>query len=122
MLQGETLPMDNKPPPQAVSPAGSRYSLDKDQKYVEWMGFSFYMAWSWARGWSFYDIRHKGQRILYELSLQEAMAHYAGTSPVQSLTTWLDGSLGLGANIVVRQRVPGGCSTYTQPNTDLTTE
>lgn len=59
------------------------------------MGFSFYMGFTYNRGWAFYDIRHKGQRILYELSLQEALAHYAGTDPEESTTWYRDAAIGL---------------------------
>jgi hypothetical protein len=59
------------------------------------------MAWTTNRGWAFYDIRHKGQRIIYELSFQEALAHYAGTDPAQSTTSYLDASYDLGSGIVV---------------------
>ena len=49
------------------------------------MDFTFYMALSASTGWAFYDIRHKGQRILYELSMQEAMAHYGKRAHVEEL-------------------------------------
>ena len=69
------------------------------------MDFTFYMGFTANRGWAFYDIRHKGQRILYELSLQEALAHYAGTDPVQSTTSYLDASYGLGGLIQVSHSI-----------------
>lgn len=87
--------MDERPPPQAIAPGGSRFYLDHQAHYVQWMDFSFYMAWTWTRGWAFYDIRHKGQRILYELSLQEALAHYAGDDPAQSSIFYRDASIGM---------------------------
>lgn len=37
-----------------------------------------------------YDVKFKGERIIYELGLQEAIAHYAGNDPVQSGTAYLD--------------------------------
>lgn len=76
--QGPILPMDTVYPPTQVAPAGSRFSLDAEQKYVEWMGFSFYIRFTRDTGMALYDIRYKGDRILYELGLQEALAHYAG--------------------------------------------
>lgn len=36
-----------------------------------------------------YDIKYKGERIIYELGLQEAIAHYAGNDPHQSGTAYL---------------------------------
>lgn len=43
-----------------------------------------------------YDIRYKGKRVLYELGIQEALAHYAGNDPVQSGTAYLDSFYGFG--------------------------
>lgn len=93
---GPKLPMDAAPPPQGLAPAGPRYSVDQQAKYVEWMDFSFYIGFTRDRGMAFYDIRHKGQRILYELSLQEALAHYAGNEPVQSGTAYFGSFYGFG--------------------------
>ncbi|KAK3715566.1 hypothetical protein LTR37_007054 [Vermiconidia calcicola] len=108
---GEVLPLDTKPPPQAVAPAGARFSIDEKEKYIEWMGFSFYLGFTGNRGMAFYDIRRKGQRILYELSFQEALARYAGTDPAQSTTAYLDAAYNLGGSIV--ELVPGyDCPTY----------
>ena len=97
--------MDAKPPPQAVSPAGARYSVDQKAKYVRWMDFSFYIGFTRDRGIALFDVRHKGQRILYELGLQEALAHYAGNDPVQSGTSYLDSYYGFGPYAFVSELV-----------------
>ena len=76
--QGPGLPMDVQTPPAMVNPGGARYQLDPVQKYVKWMDFSFYIGFTRDAGMALYDIRYKGQRLIYELSLQEALAHYAG--------------------------------------------
>ncbi|GAQ44944.1 actin binding protein [Aspergillus tubingensis] len=94
--QGPILPDDQKQPPVMVAPSGARYALDTDQKYVTWMGFSFYIGFSRDTGVSIFDVRYKGQRILYELGLQEALSHYAGNDPVQSSTAYLDSYYGFG--------------------------
>ena len=108
---GSLLPMDAKAPPQAVAPMGSRYSVDQNAKFVEWMDFSFYIGFTRDRGIALYDIRHKGQRILYELGLQEALAHYAGNDPVQSGTAYLDSYYGFGPYAF--ELVPGyDCPSY----------
>lgn len=74
---GPKPPLDSHYPPSSVS-FGARYSVDAQRKYVTWMDFSFYVGFSRDLGVTLYDIRYKGQRILYELGLQEALAHYAG--------------------------------------------
>ena len=43
-----------------------------------------------------YDIKFKGERIIFELGLQEAVAHYAGQDPVQSGIGYLDSYYGFG--------------------------
>lgn len=40
-------------------------------------------------GMRLFDIKYKGERIIYELGLQEAIAHYAGNDPQQSGTAYL---------------------------------
>lgn len=81
----ETEDFDSKPegrempPPVTVQPYGPRYKLDREAKYVSWFGFEFYLSTAQATGLSLFDIRFKGQRVMYELGLQEAMAHC--TSP-----------------------------------------
>ncbi|KAI8241344.1 hypothetical protein K4K57_000053 [Colletotrichum sp. SAR 10_99] len=94
--QGEILPLDTNAPPTSVAPQGARYSVDPDRKYVEWMGWSFYVGFTRDTGMALYDIRYKGQRILYELGLQEALAHYAGSDPTQSHVAYLDTYYGFG--------------------------
>lgn len=81
------------------------FVLDKTQKFVSWKGFEFYMAFSTATGLTLYDIRFQGERILYELGLQEALSQYAGTDPVQGAAKYLDSFWGMGATMF--QLVPG---------------
>uniref|UniRef100_A0A8H7NNM6 Amine oxidase n=1 Tax=Bionectria ochroleuca TaxID=29856 RepID=A0A8H7NNM6_BIOOC len=94
--QGTIPPLDTMSPPVAVAPQGSRYSVDDQRRYVEWMGWSFYIGFNRDTGMSLHDIRYKGQRILYELGLQEALAHYAGSDPIQSHVGYLDSYYGFG--------------------------
>lgn len=61
---------------------------------VDWLTLSF----TRDTGMRFYDIKYKGERIIYELGLQEAVAHYAGNDPVQSGTSYLGGYDGYDAS------------------------
>jgi primary-amine oxidase len=36
-----------------------------------------------------HDVKYKGERFLYSIGLEEAIAHYAGNDPVQSGTAYL---------------------------------
>lgn len=109
--QGTVMPMDALFPPTSVAPAGSRFAVDAAEKYVEWMDFSFYLGFSRDTGLSLHDIRYKGERVLYELALNEALAHYAGNDPVQSGTAYLDSFYGFGPYAF--ELVPGyDCPSY----------
>ncbi|KAK5109943.1 hypothetical protein LTR62_006432 [Meristemomyces frigidus] len=99
------------PPPVSIQPYGPRYKLDKKEKYVSWFGFEFYITSAMATGISLYDIRFKGQRVMYELGLQEALAHYAGDDPMQGGLEFLDSFFGMGKNAF--ELVPGyDCPAY----------
>jgi primary-amine oxidase len=109
--QNPSFPYDSSYPPTAIAPSGSRFSVDSEQKYVEWMGYSFFIGFSRDTGMALYDIKYKGERILYELGLQEALAHYAGGDPVQSGTSYLDTYYGFGPYAF--ELVPGyDCPDY----------
>ena len=73
------------PPPIMIQPYSPRYELDKEEKFVSWstseysidkkllanrviVGFEFYMAYSQTDGVTIYDVRYKGERIIYEVS------------------------------------------------------
>lgn len=96
-----------------IAPTGPRYSINVEHKYVHWMDFTLFVGYSRDTGMALYDINYKGQRIMYELGLQEALAHYAGkihpswpariyayvvpgNYPVQSGTSYLDTYYGFG--------------------------
>ncbi|OJD28624.1 copper amine oxidase [Diplodia corticola] len=92
----EELPLDQYNPPMAIKPDNPRFGLDVGQKYVEWMDFSFFIAFTRDTGLALYDIRYKGERIIYELSMQEALAHYASSDPYQAGIAYLDSFYGFG--------------------------
>jgi len=73
---GPPLLEDERFPPIPVAPAGSRYKIDAEKMYVEWMDFSFYIAFSRDTGVRMFDLRYRGERIVYELGIMEAMAVY----------------------------------------------
>lgn len=85
-----------RPPPVSIQPFGPRYKLDKTERFVSWFGFEFYFTSTQATGVSLFDVRFKGERIMYELSLQEALAHYAGDDPMAGGQEFLDAFFGMG--------------------------
>ncbi|ETN43872.1 uncharacterized protein HMPREF1541_11003 [Cyphellophora europaea CBS 101466] len=85
--------------PSSIEIGGKRYKVDVEQRYVEYMGWSFYLSYTRTLGIMFYDIKFKGERILYELSLQEALAQYAGFQPKAAGTTYHDTYYSLGTDM-----------------------
>lgn len=80
--------------PQVFSPEGKRYSVSGNQVlYLDW---SFAFGLSSLTGMRVFDVRFKGERILYELSVQEAMSVYGSLTPGMILTKFLDSSIGIG--------------------------
>ena len=71
----EGLPDRDELPPVMIQPAGTRIKVDKEQNFVSWMGFEFFVSTMKATAVSLWDIRFKGDRVIYQLGLQEAMAH-----------------------------------------------
>lgn len=63
------------------------------------VGFSFYISFSRTLGLMFYDIKFKGERILYELSMQEATAQYGGNQPKAANTVYHDTYYQLGTEM-----------------------
>ncbi|KAK8065730.1 Copper amine oxidase [Apiospora hydei] len=87
---GDDLPFDDLQPPTLVQPGAKRFSVDTENNFVSWMDFTFFVSDSRDLGVRLFDIRFKGKRILYELGMEEAMAHYAGQDPIQSGAVFLD--------------------------------
>lgn len=60
--------------------------------------FSFYISSGRDLGMQLHNVMYKGERIIYELGLQEAVAHYASSSdPFQASNAYLDSEYGFGA-------------------------
>lgn len=94
------MPFDELPPPVSVSQGTERFSIDSKENYIAWMNFDFFLSTSLDQGLSLFDIRYNGTRIIYELSLQEALAHYAGADPFKSESLFFDTRGGMGYAMV----------------------
>ncbi|KAJ8251896.1 hypothetical protein GJAV_G00226640 [Gymnothorax javanicus] len=80
--------------PQQLYLQGQRFSVKNNQVlYLDW---SFAFGLSSSTGMRVFDIRFKGERIAYELSVQEAMSVYGSITPGMILTKFLDASIGIG--------------------------
>ncbi|KAH9832077.1 amine oxidase catalytic domain-containing protein [Rhodofomes roseus] len=102
---GPRRDLDHLPGPRSVSFAGLRFRVDRETQYVSWMGWGMYLGFDRDMGLSLWDIKFRGERLIYELAPQEAIAQYAGNDPMQSTTAWLDRFFGMGGS--VRDMLPG---------------
>jgi primary-amine oxidase len=126
-MQGVPLPLDDLPPPVSVSQGSQRFKVDVEADYIEWMDFSFYHSVSWDIGLSLFNIQYQGTRLMYELSLQDAIAAYAGSDPSSSQQTFFDTQVGMGSYLqplVKGYDCPGHATylnaTWTEGNTTKT--
>ena len=94
LRRGKPQPPKPLRPPQLVEPDGKRYVVSG--RHVEYMKWSFDFRSRSSTGLQLFDLRFDGERIVYELSLQEAAAFYSGWSPMQMSTDYLDTSWGMG--------------------------
>ncbi|KAJ3784122.1 copper amine oxidase [Lentinula aff. detonsa] len=102
---GTPRDLDHLPGPRSVSFAGLRFRVDQATQYISWMGWGMYLGFDRDMGLNFWDITLKGERIIYQLAPQEAIAQYAGNDPLQSTTAWQDRHFGMG--LAVRDMLPG---------------
>ncbi|KAL8585057.1 hypothetical protein ACOMHN_013074 [Nucella lapillus] len=102
-LRGEPFPKAPHPPPRQYEPKGPRYTVEEQHvKYLEW---SFNVRVSVESGPQIWDVRWSGERIVYELSLQEIAVLYAGANPSAMFSHLSDSAFGLGDN--AKPLVPG---------------
>ncbi|KAH3894226.1 hypothetical protein DPMN_018382 [Dreissena polymorpha] len=71
-----------------VEPDGKRYTVKG--RHVHYMKWSFDFRMSTAYGPQVYDIKFDGERIVYELGLQEISVFYTGHSPQQRFSDYMD--------------------------------
>nr|XP_056720701.1 membrane primary amine oxidase-like [Euleptes europaea] len=80
--------------PLHYEPCGPRYSVSNNQVVSSLWSFAFRMDVN--RGPHIYDVRFRGHRIVYELSVQDAMSVYGSNSPGGMSTRYMDGNFGMG--------------------------
>lgn len=64
--------LDQLPGPRSVSFGGLRFRVDRALQYVSWMGWGMYLGFDRDMGLSLWDLRFRGERIIYEVCLTEA--------------------------------------------------
>lgn len=68
--QGVLRDLETRLAPTVLSLDGKRFKIDKENQYVEYLGWKFYMRFDRDVGIQFYNIKLRDERILFELSLQ----------------------------------------------------
>ncbi|KAM6164915.1 amine oxidase [copper-containing] 2 [Rhynchocyon petersi] len=84
------------PLPLQFLPRGSQYSIQGN--LVKSYLWSFTFGHGVYSGLRIFDVRFKGERVAYEVSVQECLSVYGGKSPKTMITRYLDSSYGLGHN------------------------
>lgn len=89
--------------PKLVEPQGRRYRVEGN--FVEYAGWSFAYRVRSSAGLQIFDLCFNGERIAYEISLQEAIAFYSGHTPAAMQTKYIDAGWGMGT--VTYELAPG---------------
>uniref|UniRef100_A0A7M4ELB5 Amine oxidase n=1 Tax=Crocodylus porosus TaxID=8502 RepID=A0A7M4ELB5_CROPO len=82
------------PFPLQYEPRGPRYHIENNE--VVYQAWSFAFGMSVNTGMRLFNIRFKGERIAYEISVQEAMSIYGSNCPGGMTIRYMDGSFGIG--------------------------
>ncbi|XP_054847619.1 amiloride-sensitive amine oxidase [copper-containing] [Eublepharis macularius] len=84
-------------------PDGHRY--DVRGNLLQYSGWSLAFRLRSSTGLQLFDVRFNGERIAYELSVQEAVAFYGGITPAAMQTKYIDVGWGMGS--VTHELAPG---------------
>ncbi|KAJ6666652.1 hypothetical protein lerEdw1_020376 [Lerista edwardsae] len=76
-------------------PHGHRYSVRGN--LLEYSGWSLAFRLRSSTGMQLFDVRFNGERVAYEVSVQEAIAFYGGNSPATMQTKYIDVGWGMGS-------------------------
>ncbi|XP_075771715.1 diamine oxidase [copper-containing] [Pelodiscus sinensis] len=76
-------------------PQGRHYRVQGN--LVEYGGWRLALRLRSSAGLQLFDLRFNGERLAYELSVQEAVAFYGGSTPAAMQTKYIDAAWGMGA-------------------------
>lgn len=98
-----TGPPTNQQGAKVCEPQGHQYSVRGN--LLEYSGWSLAFRLRTSTGLQLFDVRFNGERIAYELSVQEAIAFYGGNTPAAMQTKYIDVGWGMGS--VTHELAPG---------------
>ncbi|KAJ8317127.1 hypothetical protein KUTeg_005031 [Tegillarca granosa] len=81
--------------PKLVEPDGHRYQVTGS--HVKYMNWDFNIRSRTSSGIQIFDVRFQEERIVYELSLQDAAVFYSGFGPTQTTSVYYDNSWLMGS-------------------------
>lgn len=87
-LRGDPFPKDGRPAPVSIMPKGNRFKVRGSR--VDYMRWQFTLRISPTVGLQLFDVRFGGERIAYEISLQEIAVLYTGYTPMSSVLFFAD--------------------------------
>ena len=93
--RGAPQPQKPSRAPKVFEPDGKRFSISG--RHVKYMGWSYDFRIDSVSGPQLFDIRFNDKRIIYELSLQEAISFYSGLSPYFVSANFVYGGWTMGA-------------------------
>ncbi|KAJ8314533.1 hypothetical protein KUTeg_006683 [Tegillarca granosa] len=96
------------PSAKTYEPHGPRYTVSGHT--VSWMGWTFSVITNQLRGPSVYNVKFKGERIVYENSLNEIVLVYSADGAGQDNMVYIDSMYGIGD---IKRVIPGvDCPEY----------
>ncbi|KAH0627728.1 hypothetical protein JD844_003869 [Phrynosoma platyrhinos] len=88
-------PPTDQPGAKVCEPSGPRYALYGN--HLAYSGWSLAFRLRSSTGLQLFDVRFNGGRVAYEVSVQEAIAFYGGSSPAAMQTKYIDVGWGMGS-------------------------
>ncbi|KAM8966569.1 diamine oxidase [copper-containing]-like [Pelodytes ibericus] len=94
--RGEYKTKSNIHGPKICESQGKRYRVLGN--YVEYAGWSFTFRSRSSAGLQIFNLQYNNERISYEVSLQEAISFYSGSTPSALQTKYIDSGWGMGVS------------------------
>ena len=101
--RGTLHPTEPMSPPLQYEPDGKRYNIKG--RHIDYMGWAMDVRMSTQSGPQVWDVRFNGERIVYELSLQDIAVFYSAHSPSMRFADYVDSVAQIGYR--ARTLVPG---------------
>ena len=95
--RGKEFPEEPARRPLEFEPDGKRYSING--RHISYMGWQFHVRLSPISGPQLFDIKYNGERIVYELSIQEIGVFYSAHNPAHRFSDFADSVAMIGTRV-----------------------